>query len=251
MEQGFNVKVLPEERGQFRLSSGFLPVGKSLGEYANITKSNSEFLAKSTMHTRLGALLARRLLGIETPSSVKSRSRILLKDLEEMEMEELSPQRLKEVIKEVINSVGTNTDLNMREFLGINKALTRIQGELANNAGKLTEINAHITREQAKLDKIETSPDLQVHEKRVKAKNCRAERRKGCEIRAVVTESQRVGFPVCSHSPNLRENPRWGSESSRQTQGRVQRTQAQDHCCADITGLDHLNDKDSSSRWWW
>ena len=169
LERGFNVKIPPEERGRFRLSRGYLQVEKSPGEYANISKSNGEFLAESTMRTRLGASLARSLLGIETPSSSKSYSRVLLKDLD-IEMDELPPQRLEEVIDEVMNSIGTNTDLDMREFDGIDKALTRIQGELANNAGKLTEIDAHITREQGKLAEIETSPDLQVHEERVKAK---------------------------------------------------------------------------------
>ena len=169
LERGFNVKIPPEERGRFRMSSGYLQVEKSPGEYANISKSNGEFLAESTMRTRLGASLARRLLGIETPSSSKSYSRVLLKDLD-IEMDELPPQRLEEVINEVMNSIGTNTDLDMREFEGIDKALTRIQGELANNAGKLTEIDAHIAREQGKLAEIETSPDLQVHEERVKAK---------------------------------------------------------------------------------
>ena len=169
LERGFNVKISPEERGRFRLSRGYLQVEKSPGEYANISKSNGEFLAESTMRTRLGASLARSLLGIETPSSSKSYSRVLLKDLD-IEMDELPPQRLEEVINEVMNAVGTNTDLDMREFEGIDKALTRIQGELANNAGKLTEIDAHIAREQGKLAEIETSPDLQVHEERVKAK---------------------------------------------------------------------------------
>ena len=169
LERGFNVKIPPEERGRFRLSRGYLQVEKSPGEYANISKSNGTFLAESTMRTRLGASLARSLLGIETPSSSKSYSRVLLKDLD-IEMDELPPQRLEEVINEVMNSVGINTDLDMREFDGIDKALTRIQGELANNAGKLTEIDAHITREQGKLAEIETSPDLQVHEERVKAK---------------------------------------------------------------------------------
>ena len=121
------------------------------------------------MRTRLGASLARRLLGIETPASSKSYSRVLLKDLD-IEMDELPPQRLEEVINEVMNSIGTNTDLDMREFEGIDKALTRIQGELANNAGKLTELDEHLKREQGKLAEIETSPDLQVHEERVKAK---------------------------------------------------------------------------------
>ena len=169
LERGFNVKIPPEERGRFRFSSGYLQVEKSPGEYANISKSNGEFLAESTMRNRLGASLARSLLGIETPSSSKSYSRVLLKDLD-IEMDELPPQRLEEVINEVMNSVSTNTDLDMREFEGIDKALTRIQGELANNAGKLTEIDAHIAREQGKLEEIEDSPDLQVHEERVKAK---------------------------------------------------------------------------------
>ena len=170
LERGFNVKIPPEERGRFRLSRGYLQVEKSPGEWANISKSNGTFLAESTMRTRLGASLARSLLGIETPSSSKSYSRVLLKDLDDIEMDELPPQRLEEVINEVMNSVGINTDLDMREFDGIDKALTRIQGELANNAGKLTEIDAHIAREQGKLAEIETSPDLQVHEERVKAK---------------------------------------------------------------------------------
>ena len=169
LERGFNVKISPEERGRFRLSRGYLQVEKSPGEYANISKSNGEFLAESTMRTRLGASLARSLLGIETPSSSKSYSRVLLKDLD-IEMDELPPQRLEEVINEVMTAVGTNTDLDMREFEGIDKALTRIQGELANNAGKLTQLDKHLKREQGKLAEIETSPDLQVHKERVKAK---------------------------------------------------------------------------------
>ena len=42
------------------------------------------------------------------------------------EMNELTPQRLEEVIDEVTRTIGTNTDLDMREFLCIDKALTRI-----------------------------------------------------------------------------------------------------------------------------
>ena len=167
LERGFNVKIPPEERPRFRLSSGYLQVEKSPGEYVSVTKSNGELLAASTLRTRLGASRARSLLGIETPSSSKSYPRVLLKDLD-IEMDELPPQRLEKVINEVMNSVSTNTDLDMREFLGIDKALTRIKGELVNNAGKLTEIDAHLAREQGKLE--EDSPDLQVHEERVKTK---------------------------------------------------------------------------------
>ena len=120
------------------------------------------------MRSRLGASLARTLLGIETPSLVRSRTRVLIQDIPtELEMDELSPQKLEEVISEVTREMSTNTDLDMREFLGIDKALTRIKGELENNVGKLTEIDAHITRENNKLAEIRDSPDLQVHKERV------------------------------------------------------------------------------------
>ena len=51
-----------------------------------------------------------------------------------------------------------NTDLDMREFLGIDKALQSIQGELLNNTSKLTEINKRIKRDTKKLEKIENDP---------------------------------------------------------------------------------------------
>ena len=153
------------------MANSYLQVEKSPGEYANVTKANGEFLAESTMRTRLGASLARSLLGIETPASVRSRSRVLSQEIPtELEMNDLSPERLEEVIAEVTREMSTNTDLDMREFLGIDKALTRIKGELENNAGKLAEIDEHLERERKKLAEIEASPDLQVHEERVKAK---------------------------------------------------------------------------------
>ena len=171
LESRFDVRIPPEERIRFRLSSGHLQVEKSPGEFVNITKSNGEFLAASTLRTRLGASLARELLGIETPSSVRSRSRVLIQEMPtELEMDEFPPQRLEKVIAEVTRSVETNTDLDMREFSGIDKALTRIKGELANNVGKLTEIDAHLEREEKKLKEIEDSPDLREHEQRVQAK---------------------------------------------------------------------------------
>ena len=43
----------------------------------------------------------------------------------------------------------------MREFLGIDKALQSIQGELVNNTSKLTEINKRIQRDTKKLEEVE------------------------------------------------------------------------------------------------
>ena len=47
----------------------------------------------------------------------------------------------------------------MQELLGIHKALQSIQGELLNNALKLTEINKRIRRDnQKKLQEVENDP---------------------------------------------------------------------------------------------
>ena len=51
-----------------------------------------------------------------------------------------------------------NTDLEMREFLGIDKAVQSIQGELLNNTSKLTEIDKHIKRDTKKLEEVENDP---------------------------------------------------------------------------------------------
>ena len=51
-----------------------------------------------------------------------------------------------------------NTKLNMREFLGIDKALQNIQGELLNNTSKLTDINKRIKRHTQKLEEVENDP---------------------------------------------------------------------------------------------
>ena len=72
----------------------------------------------------------------------------------DLEMNEITPQRHEEVIDEVARTIGTNTDLDIREFLGIDKALTRITEELKNNVSKLTEIDEHLEREHKKLDEI-------------------------------------------------------------------------------------------------
>ena len=48
-----------------------------------------------------------------------------------------------------------NTELDMWEFLGIDKVLLSIQGELLNNTSKLTEIDKRIKRDTEKLVEVE------------------------------------------------------------------------------------------------
>ena len=54
-----------------------------------------------------------------------------------------------------IREASQNTDLDMREFLGIDKALQSIQDELVNNTSKLTETDKRIKRDKKKLEEVE------------------------------------------------------------------------------------------------
>ena len=51
-----------------------------------------------------------------------------------------------------------NTDLDMQDFLGINKAPQGIKGELLSNLSKLTEINKCIEKDTKKLEEVENDP---------------------------------------------------------------------------------------------
>ena len=46
----------------------------------------------------------------------------------------------------------------MREFLGIDKVLQSIQGELLNNTSKLIEIDKRIQRDTSMLEEVENDP---------------------------------------------------------------------------------------------
>ena len=55
----------------------------------------------------------------------------------------------------------------MREYLGIDKVLQRIQGELLNNASELTEVNKSIKRDTKKLQGVENDPTYSDARKRL------------------------------------------------------------------------------------
>ena len=66
-----------------------------------------------------------------------------------------------------IRETSQNTDLDMREFLGIDKALQRIQGELLNNTSKLTQINKRIKLEEVENDSTYSDEQRQLHKDRL------------------------------------------------------------------------------------
>ena len=53
---------------------------------------------------------------------------------------------LAEAVHTKTQETSQNTDLDMQEFLGINKALQTIQGKLVNNTSKLTDTNECIKK---------------------------------------------------------------------------------------------------------
>ena len=73
--------------------------------------------------------------------------------MDSIPLKELSP--LGEEINLKTREASQQTNLDMREFLGIDNALQSIQGELLNNTSKLTEIDKRIQRYTKKLEEVE------------------------------------------------------------------------------------------------
>ena len=101
----------------------------------------------------------------KTPSalerSFKAATKLSRELSTDIEMESMLLDRLLSLVEDIhvkTREVSQNTDLDMREFLGIDKALQSIRGELSNNTSKLTEINKRIKRDTKKLKEVEDGP---------------------------------------------------------------------------------------------
>ena len=79
-------------------------------------------------------------------------------DLEMESIPLVEPSSLVDDIHVKTRETSQNTNHDMRKFLGIDKDLQSIQGELLNNTSKLTEIDKHIKRDTKKLQKVEYYP---------------------------------------------------------------------------------------------
>ena len=87
-----------------------------------------------------------------------------------LEMESIPPEELSSLVEDIhtkMREASQNTDLDMREFLGIDKALQSIQGELLNDTSKLTEINKSIKRDTKMLQEVENDPTYSDEQKRL------------------------------------------------------------------------------------
>ena len=101
----------------------------------------------------------------ETPSALERSFKAATKFRRELptdiEMGSIPLEGLSSLVEDIhvkTQEASQNTNLDMREFLGIDKALQSIQGELLNNTSKLTEINKSIKRDTKKLEEVENDP---------------------------------------------------------------------------------------------
>ena len=117
----------------------------------------------------------KNFLGVdETPPALERSRRAatkLRRDLPtDLEMESIPSKDLSSLVKGIhvkTREASQNNTLDMREFLGIDKALQSIQGELVNNTAKLTEINKRIEKDTKKLKEVENDPTYTYEQKRL------------------------------------------------------------------------------------
>ena len=79
----------------------------------------------------------------------------------DLQMESIPLEELSSLVEDThvkTREASQNTDLDMWAFLGIDKTLQSIQGELLNNTSKLTEIRKRIKRDTKKLEEVENDP---------------------------------------------------------------------------------------------
>ena len=77
--------------------------------------------------------------------------------LTDLQMESIPLKELSSLAEDILvktREVSQNTDIDMREFVGIDKALQSIQGEVLNNTSKLSEIDKRIKRDTKKLEEV-------------------------------------------------------------------------------------------------
>ena len=125
-----------------------------------LTKQTAEFFAPKTLRDRFdGVNTTESFLGVDkTPPalerSFKAGTKLKSKLPTDIKMESIPIEELSSLVKDVhvkTRESSLNTDLDMRDYLGIDKTLQSKQVELLNNTSKLTEINKRIKKDAKKL----------------------------------------------------------------------------------------------------
>ena len=180
----------------------FLDGNKHWQSFTN--ERTGEFLASKTSREKFGGLnIMKSVLSLDKTSSALERlidaaTKIKGKLPTDLEMESIALKELSSLAEEIHvkkREAWQNTDLDMREFLEIDKALQSIQSELLNNTSKLTEIDKRIQRDTKMLQEVENDPTYS-DEQRQLYKD-RLDDRKTGKARNTVTKSKRSSNTSC------------------------------------------------------
>ena len=135
--------------------------------WVSLTKQTGKFFAPKTLRDRFGGINAmKNILCIDrTPPSlersISATSKLKSELPTDLEMESIPLDELLSLVEDIhvkARESSQNTDLDMREFLGIGKAVQVMRVELLNNISKLTEIDKRIKRDAKKLQEVENDP---------------------------------------------------------------------------------------------
>ena len=124
-----------------------------------INKRTGEFLASKRLREKFGGLnIMGSVLSLdETPPALERSVRAATKRKAGLPMDlEIESIPLRELSS--LAEASQNNHLDMREFLGSDKALQSIHGELVNNTSKLTKIDKHIKRVTKNLEEVKNDP---------------------------------------------------------------------------------------------
>ena len=185
----------------------FLDGNKHWQSFTN--EQTGEFLASKTSREKFGGLnIMKSVLSLDKTSSALERlidaaTKIKGKLPTDLEMESIALKELLSLAEEIHvkkREAWQNTDLDMREFLEIDKALQSIQSELLNNTSKLTEIDKRIQRDTKMLQEVENDPTYS-DEQRQLYKD-RLDDRKTGKARNTVTKSKRSSNSSCENQAN-------------------------------------------------
>ena len=146
------------------------------GEWVSLNKQDGEFRSPKEIYKLVGSKKGFKtafnedvppdlLQNKATPKKVVERANEMISNLENIEMDNLEKtadnlDNFGVDLRRAANDSEMSDALPMRELLGLDKALQRIQGELANNMGKLTDLDKHIGRENRKLEEVENDPAI-------------------------------------------------------------------------------------------
>ena len=130
-------------------------------------KRTGEFLAAKTLREKFRGLnIIKSVLSLDkTPPSlerlISAASKLKAELPTDLQMESIPLKELSSLAEDIytkMREASQQTELDMREFLGISKALQSIKGELLNNMSKLTEIDKRIKTDTKKLEEVENDP---------------------------------------------------------------------------------------------